>query len=203
MFDDDRALLDAFRAGERLALQRVFDAYVDDVAKLIRLGFTLESGVHILGTSGPDEQNDIIHDVFVRAFSKRARLGYDGIRPYGPYLMRIAQNLVIDRVRKVKRRPTHVGAGMEASDLDDLVSADAPAPEGEEDLDWKRQRAVASSYMESLPDELREFVRLRFVEGLPQIKVAKSLGITRRRVRTLERRALRGLLKLLQREKLL
>ncbi|MEM9728402.1 MAG: sigma-70 family RNA polymerase sigma factor [Myxococcota bacterium] len=203
LFEKDRHLLEAFRAGRRDALETVFEAYVEDVARLVRLGFSIDGRAHIYGIPDPDEQREIIHDVFVRAFDERARLRYDGLRPYRPYLLRIAQNLMIDRARRVQRRPANVGSGMEPLAFEDLVSGRATTPSVEEDLDWNRQREAAARYMDALPETEREFVRLRFVEALPQTKVAEALGITRRRVRTLEKRALRGLLQLLKREKLL
>lgn len=202
-FEKDRRLLEAFRAGRRDALESVFNAYIEDVARVVRLGFSVDGRSRIYGTSDPEEQREIIHDVFVRAFEEKARLRYDGLRPYRPYLLRIAKNLMIDRARRAKRRPVNVGSGMEPPAFEDLVSGCIPMPTREEDLDWKRQRRVAARYMESLPEEERDFVRLRFVESLPQARVAEVLGITRRRVRTLEKRSIRGLLQLLQREKLL
>src|SRR6478672_2492853 len=85
----DRELLSAFRAGERAALERVYLAYVDDVFRLIAVGFE----------RNPHEQRSLVQDVFVRAFSDRARLGFDGIRPYRPYLLTIARNVLVDRAR--------------------------------------------------------------------------------------------------------
>lgn len=203
VFVDDRALLDAFRAGERHALEAVCNAYMDDVSMLVRLGFSLDGGGHIRGITDPDEQRDVIQEVFVRALSEKARVGYDGLRPYRPYLLRIAKNLMIDRARRIGRRPKKVEPRTEGLDIDDLIDRNAPMPEPEEDLDWKEQRAVALRYMESLPPELGEFVQHRFVDCESQAAVGKALGITRRRVRTLESRALRGLITLLEQEKLL
>jgi RNA polymerase sigma-70 factor (ECF subfamily) len=176
---------------------------MDDVSTLVRLGFALDASTHIRGISDPDEQRDAVQEVFVRALSEKARMSYDGLRPYRPYLLRIAKNLMIDRARKIKRRPTKAEPRSGVLDVDDLIDRDAPMPEPEEDMDWRNQRRVAIRYMETLPGDLRELVQLRFVDCRSQASVAEALGITRRRVRTLEKRCLAGLVTLLEKEKLL
>jgi len=195
----ERALLDAFRAGSQDALTAVFNAHVDDIARVVRFGFALDDRSHVYGIADPEEQEDMIQEVFVRAFADKARAAYDGLRPYRPYLFRIAKNLMIDRARKIGRRPTKVEPSSEIS-IDALIDRDAPLPELEEDIDWKNQRAIARRYIASLSSELSELVQLRFVECLAQAEVARAMGITRRRVRTLEKRTLTGLLRLLKRE---
>ena len=200
---DDRALLDAFRAGEPGALTAIFNAYVDDVARVVRFGFALDDGSHVYGISDSEEQSDVVQEVFVRAFADKARTAYDGLRPYRPYLLRIVKNLMIDRARKIGRRPTRVEPTPDLPSIDALIDGDAPVPAPEEDIDWKNQRAIARRYVASLSADLSRFVELRFVECLSQAEVAKALRITRRRVRTLEKRTLAGLVRLLKEEKAL
>jgi len=199
---ENRALLEGFRAGAPDVLTAVFNAYVDDIARVIRFGFALDDQSYVHGVPDPEEQRDMIQEVFVRAFSEKARVAYDGLRPYRPYLLRIAKNLMIDRARKIGRRPTKVEPSSEIS-IDALIDRDAPLPELEEGIDWQNQKAIARRYMGSLSPELFELVELRFVECRPQVEVAKAMGITRRRVRTLEKRTLAGLVRLLEQEKAL
>ncbi len=52
---------------------------------------------------GSSELEDLIQEVFVRAFSEKGRLAYDGLRDYEPYICTIARNLLIDRARKQGR----------------------------------------------------------------------------------------------------
>lgn len=198
---EDRALLDAFRAGDPDALTTVFNTHVDDIARVARFGFALDERSYVRGIADVEEQRDVIQDVFVRAFSEKARAAYDGLRPYRPYLLRIAKNLMIDRARKIGRRPAKVEASADMPSIDALIDRDAPVPAPEEDIDWNHQRAIAKRYMASLSAELSHFVELRFVECLSQADVANALGVTRRRVRTLEKRTLAGLVRLLKREK--
>src|SRR5262249_10922972 len=118
----DRELLDAFRRGDREALARVYHHYVDAVARLVRYGFLLETrNLRISGARDVDAENEIIQDVFVRAFGERARLGYDGIRPYRPYLLRIAKNLLVDQARS--RGHAMLALSDDADEVDDAPTA--------------------------------------------------------------------------------
>jgi len=188
----DRALLDAFRRGERDALERVYHACVDRVFDLVRHGFLLEGGTRVSGIAEPGSQRDVIHDVFVKAFAERTRLAYDGLRPFLPYLLRIARNVLVDRWRRHGVEvpfadPLGAGAGL---DPEPPSAADAEAVE---DLHWRALREATQAFLAGMADEERRFVQLRFDEDLPQRDVAERMGVTRRRVRTLEGRVLAGL----------
>jgi RNA polymerase sigma factor (sigma-70 family) len=192
--DRDRELLADFRAGKRDALARVYHALVDDVFKLVALGFASTNGA-IRGERDPDEQRVVVQEVFAKAFAERARLGYDGVRPYRPYLLTIARNVMIDRAR------TRSGELSRASevDVDAIIASDAPIPGAVEDgADQQRLRSRAAAYIETLDPELRRFVTLRFEQELSHLDVAAKLGITRRRVRTLEARVIKGLRRFLK-----
>lgn len=194
MLEQDREQLLAFREGKPEVLARVYHALVDDVFRLCALGFVTKNGT-IRPERDADEQRAIVQDVFVRAFAERARLAYDGLRPYRPYLLTIAKNVMIDRARN---RSTELARTTEV-DVDDIIATDAPiAGEIEEAAEQQQLRAKAAAYVQTLDDELRTFVRLRFEEELSQAEVADQLGVTRRRVRTLEARVTKGLRRFLK-----
>jgi RNA polymerase sigma-70 factor (ECF subfamily) len=201
ILDGDRELLDAFRRGDRDALARIYHHHVDEVGLVIRRGFTIEAHghVHVPGAGDVDAEHELIQEVFVRAFSPSARAAFDGLRPYRPYLLRIAKNLLIDRARAQRRREVPL------DDIDlseEAAAAELPANDGaapEDDLDWKRLLAVAETYVAGLDRESQEFIRLRFEEELSQDETATRLGVSRRRVRTLETRTQSGLRKQLAR----
>jgi len=105
VFQENRELLKRFREGDRSALLAVYNHYVDDVFKLVRYGFLLGGSPpsRVSGIQELEAQSDIVQEVFTRAFSPSARLSYDGLRPYRPFLLRIAKNLRVDQVRKEGR----------------------------------------------------------------------------------------------------
>ena len=188
----DRALLDAFRRGERAALERVYRAHVDDVVRLLRSGF-VSGEARVAGLGDLDRCLEHTQEVFVRAFSPAARDGYDGLRPYRPYLLRIAKNLVIDRLRAGGREvPLATAAGDDGPDPEDRIAPPEPA-EPEAELHRARLRAATQAFLATQDDEVRRFVELRFVEERSQSEVLAAMGVTRRRVRTLEQRAFDGL----------
>lgn len=192
--EQDRELLAGFRAGKRDVLARVYHALVDDVFKLVALGFVTANGT-IRGEREPDEQRAIIQEVFVKAFGQRARLGYDGVRPFRPYLLTIARNVMIDRARA---RSNDQGRASDV-DVDAIIAADSPLPRDvEESAEQLRLRARAAAYLETLDADLQKFVALRFDQERSQEDVAAQLGITRRRVRTLEARVIKGLRRFLK-----
>ena len=185
IFANDRDLLDRFRRGERAALAAVFEHYVDDVATLARRGFTIESSGHVyVRGRGRDGEFELVQDTFAKAFVEKARLAYDGLSPYRPYLLRITKNLMIDRYRAEQKEARTFAV----EDLDRIEAAEAVV-----DPDWVKLSAATAEYVTTLAREEREFVRLRFDEGGSQDQVAEALRCTRRKVRTLERDVQKGL----------
>jgi DNA-directed RNA polymerase specialized sigma24 family protein len=141
VFASDRALLDAFRRGDRGALTTVYFHYVDEVAAIVRHGFSIpDTGAQVRGIADESTQRDVVQEVFARAFAPRARDAYDGVRPYGPYLKRIARNLMIDRARAEGNTVT----------LEDVVEI-AVEPEPAEDAEWIALRRETAAYVAALP----------------------------------------------------
>lgn len=187
VFEGKRALLDAFRRGDRAALTDIYARSVHEVAMLVRNGFSVgtEGGV-VPGVREPQRQLDLIQEVFLRAFSEKARLSYDGLSPFRPWLMRIAKNLVIDEARRSGRLvaldgPEAIAEGGARLDMGTILPV---APE--EELEWKNLREATKAWCAALDPALQRFVGLRFEEERSQADVAETLGVTRRRVRTME-----------------
>src|SRR5262245_21462914 len=129
IFQEHPELLPAFRRGDRSALEAVYRRYVSDVVRLLRLGVT-SGGARARGIDG-HALLDAAQDVFVRAFGEAGRLGYDGIRPYRAYLLRIAQNLRIDQLRRAGREVLLDDAATEdpsQPDLEELLRSGQPVP---------------------------------------------------------------------------
>lgn len=192
MFENNRALLDQFRRGDREALAAVYTRYVDEVATLARRGFTMESSGHVyVRGTGRDGERELVQETFAKAFAVKARTAYDGLHPYRPYLLRITKNLMIDRYRAEQRTARGVeldGTGI--GDLEEILAANAEflQPEEPPDLHWKTLLGAAQEYVATLDAESRQLVTLRFEEELSQDDVAARMACSRRRVRTIEGR---------------
>ena len=189
VFENNRDLLDGFRRGDRSALAAVYQCYVDDVARLVRIGFTVTTAdgpIRVTGATDVQTEHDVLQETFVKAFSPAARTGFDGLRPYRPYLMRIAQNVLIDRFRRMQRERRDA-----LEEIDQIID-DSGADLGGS-LHWRQLSACAAEFVASLDEECRRFVTLRFEDDLSQDAVASAMGASRRRIRTLEDRVCLGL----------
>ncbi len=201
IFAQNRALLDAFRRGDNEALTEVYRHSVDSVERLVRQLLRRH-----LKSDEEDRVRDLLQDIFIRAFSAQARLSYDGLRPYRPFLLQIARNRVIDDLRKSGREILldDLDSGFDldlvkASEQTELQDGNSP----EEALHWKKLQEATQEYIATLSELLRSFVRLRFEQELGQRAVAEHLGLSRWRVRSLEKKVQDGLRRFLRRRGLI
>jgi RNA polymerase sigma factor (sigma-70 family) len=179
---NDPDLLRRFREGDRQAMAEVYWATVDKVERLLRKRLSA-AGVAWASSSASDLE-DLVQEVFIRAFTPQARLGYDGLRPYLPYLFTIARNTIIDWWRR-RGREIPAGASLDES-LDE--AAVAGAPDAAAAYADARTMALVERFVRALPVELRSVHEARFDRGLSQRDAAAALGIGRQTLRTLERR---------------
>ncbi len=190
MFRDRPELLAAFRRGDRAALEAVYWAYVHRIEQLIRSGWRGRDGAR--GTApAANEVADLVQETFARAFDKRARLAFDGMREYGPYLATIARNLLVDWARRRNREvPSDVGELTlpEGSDLNDSA-------------DWADETTMqrVREYIGSLPEDLAAVHRERYIHCRSQRDAAAALGLSRQQLRTREERLRDGLRRVLGR----
>lgn len=189
---EDRALLMGFRRGDEGALTRVYDAYSDSVARYLAAGA-------FLGRSGrmnvsPLDLEAAHQETFIRAFRPQARNAYDGLRPYGPYLLTIARSAAITLLRangKLAREALPLEATPELM----LLPSELPGPE--EQAMHAEVRTVVGSFLSKLAQGDREFAQVRFVDGLSQEGAALELQLTRAEVRTREGRLRKALTRFL------
>jgi RNA polymerase sigma-70 factor (ECF subfamily) len=184
----DRTLVEAFRRGERAALERVYNEHVDGVERMIRAGLARARRFSAANLA------DLVQDVFLRAFSERARSSYDGKRAYGPYLATLTRNVLIDWLRRPSNDPSSGGTAEELVDL--------TTEPGQTELFEAELVATTASYVEKLSPELKRVHEERFVRASSQRSAAEALGISRQNMRTLERRLVDGLRRALSRARL-
>ena len=182
-----------FRAGEQAALEEVYWAYVERVEAIVRSGFVR------VGGAAAHEVRDVVHETFVRAFAESGRLGFDGLREYGPFLSTIARHALADWWRRTSRQ-------LPVADIEAFVEAaqqaDVP-PEGPGS--WNQDGALVAAveeYLAGLPPDLQGAHGELYVLGRSQRQAAEALGITRQTLRTLDKRLRRGLAVALRRKRL-
>jgi RNA polymerase sigma-70 factor (ECF subfamily) len=192
----DREHLAAFRDGKRAALEHFYQKHVSEVAAFLRNGFmytTNDKPTRYAGARDAFELESFVQEVFARAFEPRARLAYDGTRPYGAFLNGIARNLVLDHLRRQARH----GEVLTAPDV--LDSTAAEAPDRAEAEDEKRARELVTTFLATCDERDRTLYELRYERELSQVDAARAAGLTRIRVRRWESKFRDRLLRFLKR----
>lgn len=187
---ENNALREAFKKGEAWALKQVYLDLVDELGTLTKRGFIIDRGKQgrVLGLANPSDQRDIVQEVFARAFAEKARASYQSKYPLRPYILRIAKNLMIDRLRRGNRE-VQPGGKEDPIDIDVLIEKDSEIPESAAELvDRQRLLDGTRDFLQTLEQEEQRFYQLRYARCLPQQEVAQKMDVTRRRVRTLESR---------------
>jgi RNA polymerase sigma-70 factor, ECF subfamily len=133
----------------------------------------------------PDKDlDDLIQEAFLcaLAFSRRVPT----LLVTRAYLFTLARNLDIDRWRRLRNRiDVPFDGSCEAAVT---VYPDELATEREQ----REQTETLARYAEALPSQLARVYDARFVRALSQRNAATALGISRRRLRTLEQRLFAG-----------
>ena len=185
---ETQELLDGLRRGDPLVLDQLYRKYRQPVmAAVRRRAGTLASAADV---------QDLVHEVFIKAFSFSGRRNYDRVRGYWPYLRGITHNTVIDWHRRRRCEPVLPGpdfAGADNALLDHWLTPPAPAPApapANEAMD-DGTRTLLRDHLASLAPTLQQLHELRYHLDLSQAEVATRLGLSRQQVRTLEAK-LRG-----------
>jgi len=179
-----------FRSGDREVLERIYLAYVDEVAGVVRGRLA-----RAIGGDWAADMEDLVHEVFARAFAGNARKSFDGTGEYGAYLAAIARNLVAGWAHRRRREPV-----TRDSDVDPQIAD--PGPDSEPKWADAETMAVVEQYVRSLPVELREVHEQRYVKCLSQEAVCQALRLSRQQLRTREKHLRDGLERELARAKL-
>ena len=169
---DDRALIDAVRAGDREAFGILVDRETRSVYRAC---------LRILGR--PHDAEDVTQESFIAAF--RAIRTYRGDGSMRGWLLRIATRLAFRRL--AQRRPS-----ADLSSVAEPVLADASAEPARMVVAIESQRAVRDA-VASLPEPYREVVALRFFADLSLGEVAEATGRPLNTVKTHLRRGLERL----------
>jgi RNA polymerase sigma-70 factor (ECF subfamily) len=174
--DPDTQWVARIRMGDATAYEAMFQAYA---------GLLYAQACRVL--SSPSEAEDLVHDVFLAVWRKRAT--WDP-RPSGrAYLVRAVQNRAYNAVRH-ERVVQRWARAVFASDPAMAAAPDAAMLDEE-------TTAVVAAAVAQLPARAQEVVNLRYREQLPFGEIARRLAISPRTAENHFARAmqrLRGLL---------
>jgi RNA polymerase sigma-70 factor (ECF subfamily) len=110
--------------------------------------------------------------------------------PFQAWVFRIAKNRIIDLHRRKKRRPE--------VELVDTVADRGETPEDMADLLFESERLRVA--LKEIRDDQRDVITLKFMQGMDNAAIAKTLGRSEAAVKSLQHRGLVALRKILVRD---
>jgi RNA polymerase sigma-70 factor (ECF subfamily) len=164
--DSDAMLVERAVAGDQKAFELLVIKYQRRIQRLI--------GRMVRDV---DLVEDIAQDTFIRAY--RALAQFRGEAQFYTWLYRIAVNTAKKALMELKRNPT-VSENFFKSDDDDetspleneLISSETP----EAVLAGKEIAQMVNAAMDALPEELRQAITLREIEGLSYEEIAEAMN---------------------------
>ena len=179
------------REQEYLIVQQVLEGNTNAFEELV---LEYEKKVYnvalrILGNS--EDAADMTQEAFIKAFNSLS--GFRGDSKFSVWLTRIVSNLCLDFLRSRSRRPT-VSLSVEDDEGDDVQLDIADVSQSPELL---LERSLTSESVRrgrtALPEDYREILLLREIQGLSYDEIAEALNIE---VGTVKSRIFRGRKKL-------
>ena len=155
----EEALVRRARDGDREA----FEELVRRTSRMVYAKLYLETG-------DPHAAEDLVQETFLRAF--RAVRQITDPRGFRAWLMTIGQSVLIDSFRRAGalRRLPPPRAGQQA-----LENAPAPASD---DASLADTREKVRAILQSLPEEYRLPLTLRYIDGADYESIQMQLGLT-------------------------
>jgi RNA polymerase sigma-70 factor (ECF subfamily) len=136
-----------------------------------------------------EDAEDATTEVFLKVRMKLDR--YDGDRPFGPWLLRVAANHCWDRLRRRSRERWH----------DDEAAVDRASAAGSDPLERlvrERARREVRAALARLPDRMRMALVLRYFLDQSYDEIGKTFGLDAGAAGVLLLRARRRLRELLE-----
>ncbi len=161
---NDSALIRQYQSGDRNAISQLIERHSRRVRNYIRML-----------VKDHDLTEDIFQETFIKAVWVIDEGRYCDNGKFLSWVLRIAHNLVIDyfRNRRQNKSVTESDAGYDV--LGTLKFADRTI---EDELVSEQIERDIRSLVESLPEEQREVVRMRYFAGLSFKEIAEQTGVS-------------------------
>jgi len=179
---DEQKLIQRLVHGDEMAFELLFYRYRGKVGNFIRRSLPPDIDL---------EEN--VHEIFLRIWMNRNRL--DPQLPFGPYLFKVARNLIIDVLRKQVMHTVYL--------QDESFLADFGLNDTELKIEEKELQSWLQRVLEKLPEKRRNIFMLNRFDGLTYPEIARKLKISENTVDTQIRRSLQYLREELKKIKML
>ena len=179
------------REQEYLIVQRVLEGDTNAFEELVLEYEKKVYNVALRMLNNSEDAADMTQEAFIKAYNSLS--GFRGDSKFSVWLTRIVSNLCLDFMRSRNRRPT-VSLSMEDEDGEDVQLDIADTSQSPEQLlERSLTRESVRRGLQSLPEDYREILLLREIQGLSYDKIAAALDIE---VGTVKSRIFRGRKKL-------
>jgi RNA polymerase sigma-70 factor, ECF subfamily len=123
-----------------------------------------------------EDARDLAQEAFVKAFKNLSRFRFGA--SFYTWLCRIAMNVSIDHLRRQKvRRADVFDEAIASRSADGVISLQHHRHDPGKDLERKRLHAAILAAMDELPEEQKQVVVLREVEGMAYKEIAEVMDI--------------------------
>ena len=123
-------------------------------------------------TGNPAEAEDVVQEVFIKIWNKRAEIS--NIQNVQAFCMRMTRNLAIDKTRSKHRRVEGLGGGLDFK---------TPVANPHQRAEMTDTVSRIRSLMETLPDKQRLVMQLRDIEGMTYDEISKAVNIPMNQVK--------------------
>jgi RNA polymerase sigma-70 factor (ECF subfamily) len=148
-------LVEAARDRDRLAMAALYDCFHSVVYRTLRARVV-----------NREDTEDLVAETFLEVWNALPNYQWTGA-PFAAWILTISTSRANMHVRRAASRPVSDESGSDA--LDRLL-------DGHDDYARSDQRAEALSLLETLPDEQRTVLTLRFYGGMSAEEIAVMLG---------------------------
>jgi RNA polymerase sigma-70 factor (ECF subfamily) len=176
---EDKELVERCLQGDAGAFEGLVSRYQEPVYRVVR---------RFLGNR--EDALEISQETFARAWQKLAM--FDPSRKFSTWIFTVAGNLARDVLRRKKRRPEVLETEMIVS----LPGGDRPENSAVQREEAERLRAA----VETLSEDKRLAVVLRYFEGMPLAEVAEITGTEVSTLKVRLFRARKDLMKMLEQD---
>jgi RNA polymerase sigma-70 factor (ECF subfamily) len=154
----DIALIKRFQEGNNDALEMLIRRHEEKIFSSI---FFLVKDEYLT--------EDLFQDVFIKIIDKLRKKHYNEEGKFLPWALRISHNLCVDYFRKIKRKPS-----ITTSDNRDIFETiNVVADSAEVEMMRKQSYMLVTNMLQTLPEDQREVIVLRFFAGLNFKDIAK------------------------------
>ncbi len=174
-----KGILERVAAGEAAAIEECLATYRGLVWALARRA-----------TSNLTDAEDAVQEIFIALWRTAARFD-PALSSESTFITMIAKRRLIDRFRRVRRRP-------ETSSLSDETGLEVAAPQQSDRAEQDEEAARVRQQMQLLRREERTILELSFEQGMSQSEIAAATKLPLGTVKTHARRGLIRLRELLQ-----